>query len=218
MLMLTAGALIFSRKIKKIPGRLQNFAELAIDSLLNFMETISGDRRLAEKFFPIVATLFVFVLSANWIGILPGFGSIGLKESGESGEKLLPLFRSVYSDLNMTLALAIITVTLSHFFGVVITGTKNHLAKFLNFKSPTLAFSGILEIISEIAKVISLSFRLFGNVFAGEVLLTIVVFLVPYLAPIPFIGMELFVWFIQATIFAVLTMVAMSSFAKVGEH
>jgi F-type H+-transporting ATPase subunit a len=218
MFVLIAGAVIFSQKKKELPGKLQNFLEAIIEFLLNFMETIGGNREKAERFFPIVATLFLFVLLANWAGVLPGFGSIGIKETAGETVKLVPLFRSVHSDLNMTLALATLTVVLSHFFGIVTIGVKKHLIKFLNFKSPVAAFSGILEIVSEFAKVVSLSFRLFGNVFAGEVLLTIVAFLTPYLVPVPFLGMELFVGFIQALIFAVLAMVAFSSFTKVHGH
>lgn len=210
-------AVIFKMKMQLIPNKLQVGAEIAVDSLLDFMGTVAGSRKIAEKFFPIVATIFFFVLFSNWAGILPGIGSIGFYEVGEHGEKFIPLFRSVNSDLNMTLALAFIAVILSHFFGIITIGFKHHFGKFLTLKSPVASFSGILEIVSEIAKVISLSFRLFGNVFAGEVLLTIIAFLVPYIAPIPFLGMELFVGLIQALIFAILAMVAFSSFSK-AEH
>ena len=105
----------------------------------------------------------------------------------------------------MTLALALIAVTLSHFFGVASLGALRHAGKFFNFRNPIGFFVGILEFISEFAKIVSFSFRLFGNVFAGEVLLVIITFLVPYLAPVPFYGLEIFVGFIQALIFAVLT-------------
>lgn len=202
------------RKIKPVPGRVQNIAELAIEKLLDFMETVSGDREIARRYFPVVATIFLFVLSSNWIGILPGVGAVGFFESANGKENFVPLFRSVNSDINMTLALSLIVVTLSHIFGFIFTGVKGHLGKFLSFKSPIAFFTGALEIIGELSKILSLSFRLFGNVFAGEVLLAIVGFLIPYLAPVPFLGMEIFVGFIQALIFAVLAMVAFSSFSK----
>ena len=200
---LMIGAYVLGRKIKAIPAGIQNAAEFVIDGLLGFMTTISGDRKTAEKFFPIVATIFIFVLFANWAGIIPGVGSIGFYEDGKT---FVPFFRSVNSDLNMTLALALIVVTLSHFFGVAGLGAVKHAGKFFNFKSPIGFFVGILEFISEFAKIISFSFRLFGNVFAGEVLLVIITFLVPVIAPVPFYGLEIFVGFIQALIFAVLTM------------
>lgn len=211
---LSIGAIIFSKKMKEVPGKIQASVEFVIDSLLSFLETVAGDRKTAERFFPIIATIFIYVICANWVGILPGVGSIGIHE----GEKLVPIFRSVYSDLNMTLALALITVILSHLYGLITIGFKHHIVKFINFKGPIDAFAGVLEIVGEISKVISLSFRLFGNVFAGEVLLTIIVFLVPYLAPIPFLGLEIFVGFIQALIFATLAMVAFSSFTKAHGH
>lgn len=216
-LILIIFAVLFRRTLKTIPGKLQSAVELVMELFLDFMETVAGDRKTAIKFMPIVATLFFFILLANWLGILPGVGSIGFTEFSEHGEKFVPLFRSVNSDLNMTLALAFVAVILSHIVGVITVGFKHHVGKFLTVKSPVDSFSGILEIVSEIAKVISLSFRLFGNVFAGEVLLTIIAFLVPYIAPIPFLGMELFVGLIQALIFAILAMVAFSSFTRL-EH
>ncbi len=218
VVVLSVGSFIFYKNIKKIPGKIQNIIELILGGVLDFMTTVAGDRKTAERFFPIIATIFIFVLSANWAGILPGVGSIGIKEVGEHGEKFVPLFRSTFSDLNMTLAIAMIAVTLSHFFGIMTIGLKHHLGKFFNFKNPVVAFAGILEIVSEVAKVVSFSFRLFGNVFAGEVLLTIIAFLVPYIAPIPFLGMELFVGLIQALIFSTLAMVGFTSFTKAHDH
>lgn len=211
---LSIGAIIFSKKMKAVPGKFQAAIESIIDGLLSFLETVGGDRKTAERFFPIIATIFIYVICANWIGILPGVGSIIINE----GSKSIPLFRSVYSDLNMTIALALIAVVLSHLYGLITIGFKHHFSKFITFKGPIDAFQGVLEIVGEISKIISLSFRLFGNVFAGEVLLTIIVFLVPYLAPIPFLGLEIFVGFIQALIFATLAMVAFSSFTKIHEH
>jgi F-type H+-transporting ATPase subunit a len=213
--LLSVFAILLSFGIKEIPGRIQGAVEFVIENFMNFLETIGGSREIAKRYFPFVATIFFFVLTANWFGILPGIGSLGLH--GEEGE-FIALFRSVNSDLNMTLALALLTVTVSHIVGLIYVGAKGHLAKFLNFKNPITLLAGILEAIGEISKIISLSFRLFGNVFAGEVLLVIISFLVPYVAPIPFLGMELFVGLIQALIFAVLAMVAFSSFSLAHEE
>ncbi|MEK7170347.1 MAG: F0F1 ATP synthase subunit A [Patescibacteria group bacterium] len=212
VIVITVGAVIFSAIMKRKPGKIQTAIEAVVDGLLNFFETISGNRETAKRFFPIVATIFVFVLLSNWAGIIPGVGSIGFREVVEGEEKFVPLFRSVFSDLNMTLALALIAVSLSHFFGLITLGIKGHVGKFITFRSPIAAFMGVLEIVSEVAKVVSFSFRLFGNIFAGEVLLTIIAFLLPYIAPLPFLGLELFVGFIQALIFGTLAMVAFSSF------
>ncbi len=205
VVLLIVGAYLIGRNIKAMPAGVQNVAELVIEGSLGFMMTIAGDRKKAEKFFPIVATIFIFILLANWAGILPGVGSIGFYEEGAHGEVFVPFFRSVNSDINMTLALAFIAVTLSHFFGMASLGALRHAGKFFNFRNPIGFFVGILEFISEFAKIVSFSFRLFGNIFAGEVLLVIITFLVPFLAPVPFYGLEIFVGFIQALIFAVLT-------------
>ena len=218
MLGLVIVALLVSRNIKKNPGKFQNFIEIIIEGLINFFTTIAGSREVAIRFFPIAATIFLFVLASNWMGVLPGVGSIGYyaQEAGET--EFIPLFRSVYSDINMTLALALIVVILSHLYGLFTVGIKHHLGKFIILKSPIAFFTGILEIISELSKIISLSFRLFGNIFAGEVLLIIVGSLVPYLATVPFLGLELFVGFIQAIIFATLAMLAFSTFTRAEAH
>lgn len=218
VIFVSLGAIVFSLTLKRMPGRIQTAIEAVVDGLLGFFETIAGNREVARRFFPIVATIFLFVLLSNWAGIIPGVGSIGFREIHDGNESFVPLFRSVYSDLNMTLALALIAVSLSHFFGVVTLGIKGHVGKFVTFKSPVAAFTGILEIVSEVAKIISFSFRLFGNIFAGEVLLTIIALLIPYIAPLPFLGLELFVGFIQAVIFATLAMVAFSSFSVAHQH
>lgn len=218
---LIIGSLLLSRHIRHVPGRIQALCEMCVDGLLGFMTTVAGNKGLARKFFPFVATIFFFVLFSNWAGLIPGVGSIGFFETsvdGHDGSSFVPLFRSVHSDLTMTLALALMTVTLSHIVGFMIVGTKGHLGKFFNFHGGISFFQGILEIIGEISKIISLAFRLFGNVFAGEVLLVIVGSLVPYIVPIPFYGMELFVGFIQALVFAVLAMVALSSMSIGHDH
>lgn len=220
MILIIGASLIFHSRLKRSPSRIQTLVEASIEGLLGFFETIGGGKDIARRFFPITATIFIFVLFSNWAGILPGVGSIGFTEVHESKEAFVPLFRSVYSDLNMTIALALITVTLSHVFGFITLGFKEHVGKFISFRGPIAMFVGFLEIISEFGKIVSLSFRLFGNIFAGEVLLTIIAFLVPYAVPVPFLGLELFVGFIQALVFAVLSMVAFSSFsvAHGGHH
>jgi F-type H+-transporting ATPase subunit a len=167
------------------------------------MESVLGSRRHAEKYLPLVATIFLFILFSNWLGLLPGVGSFIIHEDGGR----VPLLRSPASDLNFTLALAITAVLAVNVLGVAALGAAKHGKKFFNFSNPIAFFVGILELISEFARMISFSFRLFGNVFAGEVLLVIMAFLVPYLIPLPFLFLELFVGFIQAFIFAMLTLV-----------
>lgn len=217
MVVMIVIALVFSGMLRRVPGRFQNFIEFIIESLLDFMETVAGDRAKAKKFFAIVATIFLYILVSNWMGILPGVGSIGLSEVVQGKETFVPVLRSAYSDLNMTLSLGIFVVLLSHIFGFMVSGIR-HLGNFFTLRDFGSSFSGILEIISEFAKVISLGFRLFGNIFAGEVLLAIIGVLLPYVAPVPFLGLELFVGFIQALIFATLAMVSFATWSRAEAH
>jgi F-type H+-transporting ATPase subunit a len=202
-LLIIALGLTLRRKLKIVPNMMQNIAEIVVEGALDIMDTIVGDRRQSEKYFPLVFTIFLFVLFSNWLGLLPGVGSFVLHQGAET----VPLLRSPGSDLNFTLALALISITFVNFAGAAALGIKGRLSNFFNFKGPVEFFVGILEIVSEFAKVISLSFRLFGNVFAGEVLLAILAYLTPYLIPLPFMFLEIFVGFIQAFIFAMLTTV-----------
>jgi len=143
------------------------------------------------------------------MGLLPGFGSIGLHEVEEGHEVFVPIFRSTYADVNMTFALALVAMTSVQVFGFTMLGFKKYAGKFFvnPFKNFVGSFIGILELVSEFSKMISFSFRLFGNIFAGEVLLLVMSFLVPYIIPLPFYGLELFVGFIQALVFSFLTLV-----------
>lgn len=212
-------SLLFFRKPALVPNGVQNVFEFAVESVLGLMEGVLGSRHTAEKFFPFIATIFLFILVSNWMGILPFLGSVGLfvpsHEPG-GGQVFVPFFRSTASDINFTLALGIIAVIAVQLIGIATIGFFKHIGKYLNFKGPIEFFVGILEIVSEIAKMISFSFRLFGNVFAGEVLLIIIGFLVPFVAPLPFLMLEIFVGFIQALVFAMLTLVFVS--IAITEH
>jgi F-type H+-transporting ATPase subunit a len=212
LIVLTVFAVILRRGLKMVPGGVQNIAEIVIDGALGLMDSVLGDRRKSEKYLPIVLTVFLFVICSNWLGLLPGVGSLTVRSAGGT----VPLFRSPAADLNFTLALALIAVTFANALGVAAIGLGGRLKVFFNFKNPIAFFVGILELISEFAKIISFSFRLFGNVFAGEVLLTIIGFLLPYVAPLPFMFLEIFVGFIQAFIFGMLTLVFISM--AVSEH
>lgn len=213
MLVIIVLAIVFSRGIKSVPGRFQALVELVLEKFMDFMTTFAGSRQGVRKFLPIVATIFFFVLASNWAGTLPGVESIGLHEVEDGHEVFVPLLRTVNSDLNMTLALALIIVIGSHIVGFATIGTKHHLGKFFvnPLKNPIGTFVGFLELIGELSRVVSLSFRLFGNIFAGSVLMLIISFLVPYIVPIPFLGLELFVGFIQALVISVLAMMFFSS-------
>ncbi len=213
-------SVIFSKIIKKIPGRIQALVEFVMEKFIDFMETFAGDRAIVRKFLPLVGTIFVFVLLSNWAGTLPGVETIGFHSIEEGKEVFVPLFRTVNSDINMTLVLALIVVIGTHIVGLRSIGAKHHASKFFvnPLKHPIGFFVGILEVIGEFSRVISLTFRLFGNIFAGSVLMLIMSFLAPFIVPIPFLGLELFVGFIQALVFAVLAMMFVTSATKLHEE
>lgn len=195
------------RRASLVPAAAQGAFEYILDGALSLMLGVMGSKEKAERYAPVVLSIFFLVLVSNWLGILPGVGSVGFYKITEGHKLLVPLFRSAGSDLNFTLALGAMAVILVNVFGAAAIGISAHLKNFFSFKGPIDFFVGILELLSEGAKVVSFSFRLFGNIMAGEVLLVIISFLIPYGAPIPFLGLEIFVGFIQALVFAMLTMV-----------
>ena len=206
-LVLICMSAVVTRQLKTVPSGAQNVFEMIIEFLLNMANGVIGDMKQTKKFFPLIATIFLFILTSNWLGLLPGVGTIGFNEIHHGKELFVPLFRSGNADLNATLSLALIAVISVQIFGIGAIGIFKYGSKFINFKNPIMFFVGILELISEISRIISFSFRLFGNVFAGEVLLTIIAVLLPYIAPLPFYGLELFVGLIQALVFTMLTLV-----------
>ena len=259
MAILIALAVSVSRKTSLVPSHGQSMVEVLVDGLYSFFESVVGHQ--IKALFPLIASLFLFILVSNWIGLVPGVGTIGFfhkventevaavqtqateevvathveevavthneelvveetavvthevasTEAEATGEhvattKFVPLFRGPTADLNTTIALALIAFFAIQYFGFKTLGI-HYGQRFINVKNPIMAFVGILEIISDISKVISFAFRLFGNVFAGEVLLAVMAFLMPFIAPMPFIALELFVGFIQALVFSTLTAV-----------
>lgn len=203
-------AIIGTRRLKAVPSGFQNVAEFAIESLLKLTTNITKDEKFSRKIFPLIATFFIFILFNNWFGLIPGVGTIGFHEVHNGKEAFVPLFRAGTADLNTTLALGLIVVTLTQVFGIAALGALNYGKKFVNFSSPVGFFVGILELVSEFVRIIAFAFRLFGNVFAGEVLLVVMSALVPYVLPTPFYALEIFVGFIQALVFTMLALVFFS--------
>ncbi len=197
-LVLTAGVAVFAilvfYKAKTVPGAVQNFLEFVLESFLNFCDSITADRKKTLEIFPLAATFFLLIWCSNLMELIPGLG-------------VFSVLRSPSSDLNFTLALAIISIVYINFAAFRKLGLFSYLGKFFNFTSPINFFVGILEFISEFSKVISLSMRLFGNLFAGEVLLIITSSLFAFLLPLPFLALEVLVGLIQALVFATLTVV-----------
>jgi F-type H+-transporting ATPase subunit a len=253
MLLLIVGSWAITRKMRMVPRRWQSALETVVESLLGLVEGAAG-RKAARRYLPIVATIFLFLLLSNWLGLTPLFGSWGILEEaepgkgnpvqwnashsagllvrpgtgteGEQGYVLAPMLRSAATDMNTTIALALISVALTQYFGFRAMGFS-YFGKFVAVGKVASAFTkkgvgcagrifafflglidifvGFVETISEIAKVISFSFRLFGNISAGEVLLGVLAFLIPYLVSLPFFGLELLVGFVQGLVFMMLT-------------
>lgn len=213
-------SLYLKKSLKKIPKGFQNIVEYVMEAFLNLIDSITQDKKQTERFFPLVMTIFIFVILSNWVEIVPGLGVFGLYHDHgsffRSTTPTVPIIRSASADLNTTIALALISVFSVQFMGITAIGVVKYGKKFFisPFRQPYFigTFVGILEIVGEISRIISYAFRLFGNIFAGEVLLIVMLNLVPYFVPLPFLFLEIFVGFVQALVFAMLTIV----FLKMG--
>ena len=215
-----------TRKMKIIPGRLQSFAEIVVEGILGFIEGASGKEK-ARIVFPVVATIFLYVITNAYMALLPFFGTVGIWEGEHT---FIPMFRGANTDVNVPLSIALVSFVFIEFWGLRAFGFFRYLNTFFNVgqlrdgikdlfrgkSGPALSgiafgfinlFIGCLEILSHFIRIISFTFRLFGNMTAGEILLLVVCFLVPLIATIPFYGLELLVGFLQAMIFAGLTLV-----------
>lgn len=215
VIILSILAFITRAQLALVPRSIGNFMEMVVNYLYETVRDTVQDEDKAKTFLPFIGTFFVFIIINNWFGLLPGFGSITINYAGHA----VPLLRGGNADLNSTLALAIISVVTTQYYGIKYLGFFSHWKRFFNFSSPIMFAVGLLELIGEFAHVISFSFRLFGNIFAGEVLLLVIAFLVPIIAPLPFFGLELFVGLIQALVFTMLTLVFLTiTTANHSEH
>jgi F-type H+-transporting ATPase subunit a len=214
-------SLALRSKLKEVPLGIQNVFELIVEGGLGLIDQVTNDRKLSLRIFPFAFCAFFFILVNNWLGLLP-LGGFGLLEHTEEGSVFIPFLRGGTADINTTLALALMAVVGANIFGVLTIGLWKTFNKYVNLKAlggiwkkikhdptvvivaPIIFLVGLIEIVGELAKVASLSFRLFGNVFAGEVLLASMSALVAYLIPIPFMFLEILVGVIQALIFSIL--------------
>jgi F-type H+-transporting ATPase subunit a len=236
-------ALFFAgtRRRDMIPSGVQNFVEWMVELLLGLVQGVSGKVK-GKKFFPLVATFFLFILVSNMLDVIPGVDTIGTIDHdairaahitsqpvlgfllfGNLSDMLIPWIRPATSDLNLNFAMALIAVITAQAFGFYTLGPLEHISKFINvklfFKSLIKLdfqgmfqgfiefFVGILELIGEVARIVSLAFRLFGNIFAGSAVLAVFAFLLPFVADIIFIPFEIFVAFVQALVFTLLSLV-----------
>jgi F-type H+-transporting ATPase subunit a len=229
-------ALVFNRKIKQNPGRLQNGFEMVIETFLGIFDSLTGSRERSLKFFPLVFAFFIFILFNNLVGILPGVGSIGQIISSGGEKYFIPYIKNATADLNATLAFALIGVVASHIIGVLTIGVWKYINKFINLEAlieiprkvrkdprvlminPIKIFTGFIEIIGEIAKVASLSFRLFGNIFAGKILLAFMIGIFAFGLPLPFMFMEILVGFMQAFVFSLLVLAYLVTMTTAEGH
>ncbi len=220
-----------TRKREVIPSGLQNAVEWIVEYLLSLVQGVAGKDK-GRKFFPLVATFFIFILFCNLLDVFPGvetFGWINLTALsaahlppptsiflfGDYSNKIAPWIRPGTSDLNLTLAMALVSVITTQAFGFYSLGWREQLGKYFNFRALFKFnfqgfiefFVGILEIVTELSRILSFSFRLFGNVFAGGAVLAVFAFILPFAADIVFIPFELFIAFVQALIFSLLTLV-----------
>lgn len=216
-----------TRKQALIPHGMQNAIEALVEFLTGLINgVVGGDRTRARKFFPLVASFFFFILVANLIDILPGVDTIGQIDAeaiekmhtnsqpvfgfllfGDISNQIIPWIRPATTDLNLNLAMAVIAIITAQTFGFATLGPGKHLSKYFNFRGPIDFFVGLLELIGEFTRIVSLAFRLFGNVFAGSAVLAVFAFLLPVVANLIFVPFEIFVAGVQALIFALLTLI-----------
>ena len=210
-----------SRKKSLVPGRFQSLVESLIEAALSFCSSVLGPE-MGRKAFPVVATIFFFVLFNAWLALLPFYQFLGFTKDGEIKAHLL---RSAGTDLNFPLALALISFVFVEYWGIRSHGL-GYFKKFfaigglLRLRPSGIidAFVGFLELISEFVRIVSFTFRLFGNMTAGEILVVMITFLVPFVAVEFVFGLELLVGLIQAVIFASLTLVFLSVAVSHQEH
>lgn len=214
---------VATRKIALVPSGVSNFFEWIFEQVLNLCEEVAGRAR-GRRFFPLVCTIFLFVLTSNYLELVPFVESIGTIHnpnvqpflgifliSKADTNQIIPWVRPAPTDLNMTIGLAIISVIATQFYGFRMLGPRLQLGRYFSLRDgPIGLFVGLLEAILELARVISFSFRLFGNIFAGDVLLLVMAFLIPALGPVPFLLLETLVGLVQAFVFAMLTLVFMT--------
>lgn len=246
ILILVAVFFFATRNKSLTPTRFQSAIEMLVDYMRGLTINVAGEK-LGRRFFPLVATFFIFIMFANLLDVLPGVDTIGwINQSGVNSvasnaancqpflgflpncqpvagfllfgnisNQLVPWFRPATSDLNLTFAMALVSVITCQVFGFATLGAGTHLNKYFNVKAlAKLSFQGfieffvgIVELISEISRILSFAFRLFGNIFAGGAVLTVFAFILPFVSGVIFIPLELFVAVVQALVFALLTLV-----------
>ncbi len=224
-------AKVATRQMALIPSGIQNFAEWLVESLYNFLEGILGTH-LVKRTFWFFGGVFILILCSNWIGLFPGVGTIGWEAVENGHESFTPWLRGGNADLNMTAALALVATVLWFYWAITENGVMGFLKHIFapkgEFNGPMKLLMiaiffmvGIIELFSILLRPVALSFRLFGNVFAGENMLDIMMKLVPekiaFLPALPFYFLELLVGLIQALVFMLLTAVFLQLICDHGD-
>jgi len=223
-----------ARSMKAVPGPLQNILEILIEGSYSFANSITGNEEKTKKMFPFVFTLFIFILVCNLVVYFPGQSALTLENAGGT----VPLFRAIMSDYSLIFVMTILGVIVTQIIAITVHGPFGYIGKFFNikefknfikylfkgkFKPSLLAqgfldlFLGIMNLVGEFSKIVSLSFRLFGNIFAGEVLGAVMLFLAPFFIPLPFLFLGLLTATVQAFVFAVLTLVFVGMASEIDE-
>lgn len=202
MALLIGFAFFFGKSLKLVPGKLQAGIEWLFEGALDYMAEVLESEELARRFFPLVASMFLFIAFINEIEFFPGVGSLGLWHASE----FLPILRAPTTDLNFTLALALIAFFTIEITGIATLGFFRYAGKYVTVKSPIGFVVGLIELVSNLGRLISFSFRLFGNIFAGEVMVLVAGYFLPYFLPAPLMGFEMFIGLVQALVFAMLTL------------
>lgn len=199
-------SIIFGRRLKLVPGKFQNIAEMLLGGAYDFVLSIMPNEKKAKRVFPLVFTMFFFVFFCNLLTFIPGQAAVTIKTAGG----VVPLFRAIIADYGLVFMMTISAVLIMQIVAIAVSGPLAYIGKFFNFTNPLKFFLGIMDLIGEIAKVISLSFRLFGNIFAGEVLVAVMLFLFPFVMPLPFMFLGILTAIVQPFVFSVLTLVFIS--------
>jgi len=209
---LIVGALILKKSLKMRPGKFQNIVEMLVGGAYDFVESMMGDKKRAMRVFPLVFTMFFFIFFCNLLTFIPGQSAVTIETAGG----VVPLFRAIISDYSIVFVMTMISVIVTQIVAVASMGPLRYVGKFLNFTSPLNFFLGLMDLVGELAKVMSLSFRLFGNIFAGEVLGAVMLFLFPFFLPLPFAFLGLLTAVVQPFVFSVLTLVFISMAVESG--
>ncbi|MEK7509740.1 MAG: F0F1 ATP synthase subunit A [Patescibacteria group bacterium] len=200
MAVLIVIAFLIRDGLKLIPSRVQTLFETMFEFVYDYVTETLGSREMARRFFPLLMTIFIFALFLNWFEFIPGVGSITFDSE--------PLFRGANTDLTVPLMMALVSFFVIEITGIMTIGVWKYGSKFLQnpLRSPVGFAIGLIELIGELVRVVSLSFRLFGNILAGAVIISVATFFAPYGAPGLLMLFELFIGLLQAAIFALLTL------------